>query len=106
QPVSATSMRATRTQPITPPLTLDEAIETTKIHSIAGLLDAEQSFVSRRPFRAPHHAISDIGALGAGACQTRGEVIIAHNGVLFRDELPEFNRSAWEVMRQPLEDGK
>jgi magnesium chelatase family protein len=86
--------------------TIIEAIGTTKIHSIAGLLDAEQSFVSTRPFRAPHHTISDIGLLGGGTFPNPGEVSIAHNGVLFLDELPEFKRSALEVMRQPLEDGK
>jgi len=91
---------------IIPPMSLDEAIETTKIHSIAGCLDGERSFVATRPFRSPHHTISDIGLLGGGAFPTPGEVSLANNGVLFLDELPEFKRSALEVMRQPLEDGK
>src|SRR5260370_24713059 len=88
------------------PMSLEEAIESTKIHSISGMLSGEKAFVSTRPFRSPHHTISDVGLLGGSAVPQPGEVSLAHHGVLFLDELPEFKRSTLADMRQPLEDRK
>jgi magnesium chelatase family protein len=86
-------------------MSLEEAIETTRIHSVAGVLEDSRGLVGTRPFRAPHHTISDAGLIGGGAIPRPGEVSLGHNGVLFLDELPEFQRNVLEVMRQPLEDG-
>ncbi len=105
-PGSGKSMLAKRLPGILPPMTLDESLETTRIHSVTGMMIPGQALVQQRPFRSPHHTISDVGLIGGGTNPGPGEVSLSHNGILFLDELPEFKRSALEVLRQPLEDGR
>lgn len=103
-PGAGKSMLAKRLSTILPPMSLEEALETTKIHSVAGKIRGEKGLITQRPFRKPHHTISDVALVGGGSYPQPGEISLAHNGVLFLDELPEYKRTVLEVMRQPLED--
>src|ERR1700752_3729496 len=103
-PGAGKSMLARRLTTILPAMSLAEALETTRIHRVAGLTGDRTAWVTTRPFRAPHHTIADVGLIGGGHVPMPGEVSLAHNGVLFLDELPEFRRHALEVLRQPLEE--
>jgi magnesium chelatase family protein len=104
-PGSGKSMLSKRIPTILPPMTLDESLETTRIHSVAGSLDPSQALVGTRPFRSPHHTISDVALTGGTSDLRPGDVSLAHHGVLFLDELPEFKRASLEALRQPIEDG-
>jgi magnesium chelatase family protein len=105
-PGAGKTMLAKRLPTILPPLSLHEALETTKIHSVAGKMNTDDALITLRPFRSPHHTISDVALVGGGSFPQPGEISLAHNGVLFLDELPEFKRTVLEVMRQPIEERK